>query len=81
MLYIHETKFSFKDSPTKKSDPIVHLSSFLIEEGTVPGMWPLASILAPENSKRPMILSERHSSGNPVGERQKSVHPETAGGT
>jgi hypothetical protein len=39
----------FIDPPRDKNDLIVHLSSVVIENGTIPKDWPLASTLEPGN--------------------------------
>jgi hypothetical protein len=52
----------FIDSPRDKNDLIVHLSSVVIENGTIPKDWPLASTLEPGSSERSGVetLQELH---------------------
>lgn len=51
------------DPPRDKNDPIVHLSSVVIEDGSIPKNWPLASTLEPGISKISGVVTLPDSSG------------------
>lgn len=47
---------SFIDPPRDKNDPIVYLSSIVIEKGTIPDNWPFASTLESDSSEMAVVI-------------------------